>query len=218
MRRARRPRFRIAVDIGGTFTDLVALDAGRVVAAVKVLTTPADPSEAVEQGVAKLLERFDRAAVDEVVHGTTLVSNALIERKGARTALLTTKGFRDVLTIRRELRYDLYDLFLEMPEPLVPRRLRWELDERVLADGSVDRPLREDDVRRAARAMRRAGIESVAVSLLHAYRTPRHEELAAAVVAEELPDVPVALSSEVSPEVGEYQRTSTTVANAYVLP
>jgi N-methylhydantoinase A len=218
VRTAKRPRFRIAVDIGGTFTDLVALDAGRVVAAAKVLTTPADPSEAVERGVAQLLERFDPAAVDEVVHGTTLVSNALIERKGARTALLTTKGFRDVLTIRRELRYDLYDLFLEMPEPLVPRRLRWELDERVLADGSVDRPLREDDVRRAARAMRRAGIESVAVSLLHAYRTPRHEESAAAVVAEELPGVPVALSSEVSPEVGEYQRTSTTVANAYVLP
>ena len=156
--------------------------------------------------------------VGEIVHGTTLVSNALIERKGATTALVTTRGFRDVLTIRRELRYDLYDLFLEMPEALVPRRLRFEVDERVLADGTVDRPLDAGEVRRLARRLEREGVQAVAVSLLHAYRQPAHERLVAEVLREELPGVAVSLSSEVSPELGEFARTSTVVANAYVLP
>ncbi|HZV52136.1 MAG TPA: hydantoinase/oxoprolinase N-terminal domain-containing protein, partial [Candidatus Dormibacteraeota bacterium] len=126
---------RIGVDIGGTFTDLVLLRGGRVEGVGKVLTTPADPSLAVAEGVEQLLAEMPPGQVGEVVHGTTLVPNALIERRGARTALLTTRGFRDVLAIRREHRYDLYDLFLELPEPLVPRRRRWEVDERVLADG-----------------------------------------------------------------------------------
>ncbi|HEX6207553.1 MAG TPA: hydantoinase/oxoprolinase family protein [Actinomycetota bacterium] len=213
-----RPGFRIAVDIGGTFTDLVAVGTGRVVAAAKVLTTPADPSEAVERGVGEILDGIDPAGVGEVVHGTTLVSNSLIERKGARTALLTTKGFRDVLTIRRELRYDLYDLFLEMPEPLVPRRLRWEVDERILADGSVDRPVDPEDVRRIARRLEREGVQAAAISLLHSYRDPCHEQTVAAALREVLPDLPVSLSSEVAPELGEFHRTSTVVANAYVMP
>jgi N-methylhydantoinase A/oxoprolinase/acetone carboxylase beta subunit len=156
--------------------------------------------------------------VAEVVHGTTLVSNALIERKGATTALVTTKGFRDVLSIRRELRYDLYDLFLEMPEPLVPRRLRFEVAERVLADGSVEVALDRDEVRRMAKRMDREGIQAVAVSLLHAYRNPDHERTVAEILRRELPGVAISLSSDVSPELGEFARTSTVVANAYVLP
>jgi N-methylhydantoinase A len=211
-------RTRIAVDIGGTFTDLVLVESGRVTGNAKVLTTPDDPSIAVETGIGRLLERVDASRVDEVVHGTTLVANALIERKGATTALVTTKGFRDVLGIRRELRYDLYDLFLEMPEPLVPRRLRFEASERVLADGSVELALDPLEVRRIARRMDREGIQAVAVSLLHAYRHPDHERAVAEILRRELPGVAISLSSDVSPELGEFARTSTVVANAYVLP
>jgi N-methylhydantoinase A len=211
-------RTRIAVDIGGTFTDLVLVEEGRVTASAKVLTTPGDPSIAVETGIGRVLERIAAEQVDEVVHGTTLVANALIERKGATTALVTTRGFRDVLSIRRELRYDLYDLFLEMPEPLVPRRLRFEAGERVLADGSVELALDPEEIRRIARRMDREGIQAVAVSLLHAYRHPDHERAAAEILRRELPGVAISLSSDVSPELGEFARTSTVVANAYVLP
>src|SRR5215472_16703416 len=166
-------RARIGVDIGGTFTDLVLLVGN-------ALTTPADPSVAVAEGVAALLAEVDPTTVGEVVHGTTLVANALIERRGARTCLVTTRGVRDALAIRREHRYDLYDLFLELPEPLVPRRLRWEVGERVLADGTVDRPLDEAEVARLARRARREGVEAVAVCFLHSDRHPEHERRAAA--------------------------------------
>jgi N-methylhydantoinase A len=216
--RDRRPTARIAVDIGGTFTDLVLVVDDRVAANAKVLTTPGDPSIAVETGITRLLQQAAAEDVAEVVHGTTLVANALIERKGAVTALIATKGFRDTITIRRELRYDLYDLFLEMPEPLVPRRRRFEVDERVLADGSVERLLDPEQVRRLARRLRREGVEAVAVSLLHAYRSPGHERTVEAILREEAPGVAVSLSSDVSPELGEFARTSTTIANAYVLP
>jgi N-methylhydantoinase A len=191
---------------------------GRVAASAKVLTTSSDPSVAVETGISRLLQHVEPKEVGEVVHGTTLVANALIERKGATTALIHTKGFRDVLTIRRELRYDLYDLFLEMPEPLVPRRLHFAVDERVLADGSVDRPIGPEQVRRLARRLRREGVQAVAVCLLHAYRNPDHEEAVARLLREELPDAAISRSSDVSPELGEFVRTSTVVANAYVLP
>jgi N-methylhydantoinase A len=209
---------RIGVDVGGTFTDLVLLDQARVAATAKVLTTPADPSVAVADGIGRLLAGMSAARVGEVVHGTTLVANALIERKGAVTGLLTTRGFRDVLAIRREHRYDLYDLFLELPEPLVPRRRRWEVDERVLADGSVDRPLDPGGVRAVARRARAADVEAIAISFLHAYRNPTHELTAAAILRHELPGVALSVSAEVVPELGEYVRTSTTVANAYVQP
>src|SRR5437899_8803066 len=149
--------------------------AGTVVATAKLLTTPDDPSIAAEHGLARLLQTFPGREVGEVVHGTTLVANALIERKGAVTALLTTKGFRDVLSIRREQRFDLYDLFLDLPEPLVPRRLRFEVDERVLAEGSVDRPLDPGAVRRVARRLDREAVEAVAVCFLHSYRNDAHE-------------------------------------------
>jgi N-methylhydantoinase A len=218
-RTATAPRTaRIAVDIGGTFTDLVLVQAGRVAGNAKVLTTPADPSLAVEAGIERLLERVRPEEVAEVVHGTTLVANALIERKGATTALVATRGFRDVMIIRRELRYDLYDLFLEMPEPLVPRRLTWELSERVLADGTVDTPLDQDEVRRLVRRIDREGVEAVAVCLLHSYRNPDHERAVERILRRERPGLAVSLSSDVSPELGEFARTSTTVANAYVLP
>ncbi len=209
---------RIAVDIGGTFTDLVMMRGSRPVANVKVLTTPEDPSIAVATGVSKLLEGGSAESVREIVHGTTLATNALIERKGARTALVITKGFRDVLIIRRELRYDLYDLFLDMPDPLVPRRRTWEVPERVIADGSIDIPLDLDEVRHVARQLGGDGIESVAICLLHCYKNPVHEQEIAAIFREELPDVYLSIASEVSPELGEYARTSTVVANAYVRP
>lgn len=209
---------RIGVDIGGTFTDLVLLTGGRVTAVGKTLTTPRDPSVAVAEGVARLLEAGTEAAVAEVVHGTTLVPNALIERKGARTCLFTTRGFRDALAIRREHRYDLYDLFLELPEPLVPRRLRWEVNERTLADGTIDQPLDLDEVRRLARRAKREHVEAIAIAFLHSYLHPDHERAAADVVREEFPDVAISTSAEVVPEMGEYVRSSTTVANAYVQP
>ena len=206
------------MDIGGTFTDLVLLVEGQIAAVAKTLTTPVDPSIAVAEGVARLLVEARPEVVGEVVHGTTLVANALVERKGALTALVTTRGVRDVLAIRREHRYDIYDLFLELPEPLVPRRRRWEIDERVLADGTVDRPLDEAGVRRLARRARREGVEAIAVCFLHSYRYPGHERRAAAILAAELPGVPISPSFEVVPELGEYVRASTTVANAYVRP
>ena len=209
---------RIGIDIGGTFTDLVMLRDGAVVAVGKTLTTPSDPSLAVADGVQRLLEHARPDEVVEVVHGTTLVANALIERRGARTALLTTRGFRDALAIRREHRYDLYDLFLELPEPLVARRWRWELDERILADGSVDIAIDPDQVRQLSRRARREKMEALAVCLLHAYRNPTHEQRVVALLHEALPGVPVSISSDVAPELGEYVRTSTTVANAYVQP
>src|SRR5215469_1487941 len=211
-------RARVGVDIGGTFTDLVLLAGGRVAAVAKTPTTPADPSLAVAEGVARLLAEVPPEDVAEVVHGTTLVANAIIERKGARACLVTTRGVRDALAIRREHRYDLYDLFLELPEPLIPRRRRWEVDERVLADGTVDRPLDQAQVRRLAARARREGVETVAVCFLHSYRYPEHERRAAAILGEALPGVPVSASSDVVPELGEYVRASTTVANAYVRP
>jgi N-methylhydantoinase A len=209
---------RVGVDIGGTFTDLVLLEDGRATATAKTPTTPEDPSEGVESGLVRLLAVRSAAPVEDLVHGTTLVSNALIERKGVPTGLVTTRGFRDVLQIGREQRYDLYDLHIEMPRPLAPRRHRWEVTERILADGTVDAPLDEEDVRAVAAEARRAGVRALAVCFLHAYRHPVHERRAAEILADELPGVPVALSSEVAPELGEYVRTSTTVANAYVLP
>ncbi len=211
-------QLRVAVDIGGTFTDLVLVDENRVIATGKVLTTPDDPSRGVAEGVEELLSGHDPQEVADIVHGTTLVSNALIERKGAVTGLITTEGFRDVLAAGREQRYDLYDLFLEMPEPLVPRRRRWGVRERILADGTVDQPLDLSSLAETVEAARRAGVESMAVCFLHSYRNPDHEETVRSYLAAELPEVSVTVSSDVSPEVGEYHRVSTTVANAFVLP
>jgi N-methylhydantoinase A len=214
-------RHRVGIDIGGTFTDLVLVDDATGERAVgKVLTTPDDPSEAVENGLVELLEREDVAVkgLKTIVHGTTLVTNALIERKGAKTALLTTEGFRDAVAIGTEHRYDMYDIFIEKPEPLVPQGLRYGVRERMLDDGSVMLGLDEGQVRLIAAELRERGVRAVAVSFLHGFRNPAHERRAAEILTEEAPEMVVSLSSEVSPEIREYERTSTTIANVYVRP
>jgi N-methylhydantoinase A len=210
---------RIGIDIGGTFTDLLLVDDSTGdLTVVKTLTTPADPSNAVDEGVRQALgaAHMPPAVVGNVIHGTTLVTNAIIERKGDSTALITTKGFRDALEIRREHRYDMYDLFLEPPRGIVPRHLRFEVDERLLADGTVLRPLDRVEVERLVRAIASRGIKAIAVSLLHAYRNPVHERDIRDIIAAVAPNVQTSLSSDVVPEMKEYERTSTTVCNAYV--
>ena len=212
---------RIGVDIGGTFTDLVWVDdATGEVRVGKLLTTPKDPSQAVEQGVVSVLHDAGSQAADVrgIIHGTTLATNALIERKGARTGLLTTAGFRDAVEIGREGRYDMYDLFIDQPSPLVPRQLRLEVKERIMAGGSVLTPLDRGSARAAIARLKEAGVEAVAICLLHAYRNPVHERALKDICAELLPGVPVSCSSEVVPEIREYERTSTTCANVYVMP
>ncbi|MGH7325335.1 MAG: hydantoinase/oxoprolinase family protein [Candidatus Rokuibacteriota bacterium] len=214
-------RARLGVDIGGTFTDLVVVDEATGALSVgKILTTPKDPAHGVEQGIHALLDdaRVAPGAIGAVVHGTTLATNALIERKGARTALLTTTGFRDALEIRREGRYDMYDILIDPPPPLVPRHLRGEVPERLLADGSILRPLDEAAARRAIAELMAAGVEAIAICLLHAYLNPAHERRLEALVREVAPGVPVSCSSEVVPEIREYERASTTTANVYVMP
>ena len=214
-----RPAARLAVDIGGTFTDLALEHAGRRTT-IKVLTTPASPELGVMTGVLSALSAacLTPADIGLIIHGTTLATNAVIERKGARTALLTTDGFRDVIAMGNESRYDQYDLNITLPEPLVPRHLRLPVPERLDNNGDVLRPLDEGAVRALLPLLRREGIESIAVGFLHAFVNPAHERRVRAILAEELPDVPVSLSSEISPEMREWERFSTTVANAYVQP
>jgi N-methylhydantoinase A len=211
--------WRLAVDIGGTFTDVVLLDAASTTTVVeKVLTTSKEPAAGVMDGARRALGRAGVAARDVryVIHGTTLVTNALIERKGAVTGLITTAGHEDAIEIGRETRYDAYDLALEKPEPLVPPPLRLGLSARLMADGSERVPLRLDEVDALVARLRAVGVEAVAVSLLHGYRNPAHEQAVAARVREQAPAMRVSLSSAVSGEIREYERTSTTVANAYV--
>lgn len=211
--------WRAAADIGGTFTDLMLVDPdGRCAAIQKLLTTPDDPADALVEGLRRLLDDAGVDTVDTVVHGTTLITNALIERRGAPTALITTRGFRDVLEIGREARYDLYDLDLELPKPIVPRRWRFEVSERVMSDGTVTVPLDEDAVVALAHRLYEEGITSVAVSFLHAYRFPAHEHRVAELLQQQTSGLDVTVSSDVLPQVGEYARTSTAVANAYIRP
>jgi N-methylhydantoinase A len=210
---------RIGADIGGTFTDIV-LETGDRRYSTKLLTTYDAPERALLEGVTQLLGQAGLKPEDValLVHGTTLATNALIQRRGARTALLTTQGFRDILELGTESRFDQYDITMEKPPPLVPRRLRLGIPERIAADGSVLLPLDELAVRSAAAQFREAGIESVAIAFLHSYANPAHEQAAARILGEELPGVSLSLSSEVSPEMREYDRFSTTAANAYVQP
>ena len=210
---------RLAVDIGGTFTDL-ALEVGGTRTTAKVLTTPATPERGVMDGFRAIVAAAGVAPADIelIIHGTTLATNAVIERKGARTALITTEGFRDVIAMGNESRYDQYDLNIVLPEPLVPRYLRLTVPERLDNTGAVLRPLDETAVRALIPLLRQEGVESIAVGLLHAFVNPAHERRIASILHEALPDVPVSLSSEVSPEMREWERFSTTVANAYVQP
>ena len=212
-------RTRLAVDIGGTFTDLV-LSVGDATTSSKLLTTPDAPARAVIEGARAILAEAGVAAssLDLVIHGTTLATNALIERKGARTALITTRGFRDSIEIAYEHRFQQYDLYMDRPAPLVSREWRLEVTERLAADGTVLLPLDESDIAGLVDVLRQERIEAVAISFLHAYINPAHEEQARALLAAAMPDLSITISSEVCREIREYERTSTTVANAYVLP
>jgi N-methylhydantoinase A len=214
-------RIRIGVDVGGTFTDFVLVDEDHdLIYTGKGLTTLVDPSVAIARGIQRLLREanVDISHLDSVVHGTTLIGNTIIERKGARVGLITTKGFRDVLEMGREVRYDLYDLFLERPAPLVPRYLRREIDERIDPSGDVLRPFDPEEFRALARQLLGEGVEAIAVCFLHAYRNDAHERWAKAILQAEFPGLPVTTSSEVAAEIREYDRASTACANAYVQP
>ncbi len=213
--------YRLGCDIGGTFTDFVlADDETGTFSIYKCLTTPADPSDAVETGI-KALESQAHGFMPklaEIIHGTTLVINAIIERKGARTGLITTKGFRDVLELGREIRYDAYDIFSEYPEPLVPRALRTEVFERIASDGHVIQSLDQNEVKFVVQWLMDAGIESLAICLINSYENPEHEAKIKTLAEELAPGLPVSASYEVLPQIREYERTSTTVTNAYVKP
>ena len=210
--------YRVGFDVGGTFTDFVLQSSTGELHTAKRLTTYPDPSAACLAGLDELMARASVpwASLTQAVHGTTLGSNIVIERKARGIGLLTTRGFRDVLIIGREKRYQVYDLQIEKPAPLIPRRMIGEVSERVLADGSIRDPLDEDDARRAIRALAARGVTTLAVCLLHAYLNPAHEKRVAELVEEVAPGVAVTLSHEVSPTFREYERTSTTVVNAYV--
>jgi len=214
-------RYEIGVDVGGTFTDCVLADriAGRVWSA-KVLTTHDLPSWAIFEGFEDLLRQagIEGAEIGRFVHTTTLVGNAVIEHQGNKTALVATKGFRDVLHLRREYRYDLFEPLLEFPEPLVPRALSFEVDERMNAQGQSLKAPTPEAIARLATQLRAAGVESVAVSLVHAYANSSHEEAIGRELRSALPDVTVSLSTHVLPQIREYERTSATVINAYVQP
>lgn len=221
----RRENLRIAVDIGGTFTDgLAVLAPGARIWVAKTLTTPRDPGEAVTTVIADLLRQVaaartgGKADVTEVVHGTTLVANTLIERKGARTGLVVTQGTRDVLTIGREIRYELYDLNIEIPRPLVPEELRVEAAERLDVEGEVVMPLTDAELDRLTAEIGKLGVEAVAVCLLHAYVNDAHEKKIAAAIRRRFRGLAVSISSSIAREIREYERMSTTVANAYVQP
>ncbi|MBI5715880.1 MAG: hydantoinase/oxoprolinase family protein, partial [Chloroflexi bacterium] len=212
---------RLGIDVGGTFTDFVLLDdvTGQV-KTYKCLTTPHDPSDAMEEGIRGLEKQIPDylKQLEEIIHGTTLVINATIERKGARTALISTQGFRDVLELGREIRYAPYDVFAQVPEPLVPRRRRLEVNERLRADGSVLTQLDEADAREQVNALKAMNVESVAVCLLNSFENPAHELALKKIISEEFPSASVSISYEVLPQIREYERTSTTVTNAYVKP
>lgn len=212
--------FRIAFDIGGTFTDFVLAAANAPPRFLKLPTTPDDPARAVETGLDRLLSEAGISGrdLDAALHATTIATNAIIERKGAKTALITTAGFRDVLIIGRQKRYETYDLYLEKPPPLTPRSAIFEVAERLDHKGAVLTPLDAASVDAAVAAVAAGGFEAVAVALLHAYANPAHEDAIRAVFAERLPALPVTLAASLSPKFREYERTSTAVANAYVQP
>src|SRR5437660_5452083 len=213
-------RFRAGVDIGGTFTDIVLLGDKGERHTKKVSSTVDDYARAITEGLAQLLAEVGGEArgIAELLHGTTVASNAILEHKGARTALITTKGFRDVLEIRNLRMPRLYDMSWTKPPPLVERRLRVEVDERVNAEGGVDRPLDEASVERAVRFLATEGVEAIAICLLHSYLNPAHEQRVKEIAARLAPDVILSVSAEVLPVINEYERTSTTVINAYVRP
>ena len=214
-------RYSLGIDIGGTFTDIVVYDhASAQSLSHKELTTPQAPAEGVIAGIRRVFEehRLVYGDVARVVHATTLFTNALIERKGAPTGLITTAGFRDTLEMSREHKYELYNLFIDLPKPLVRRSLRLEVRERVNAKGEIETPLDAAGVLAAAAQLKRDGVTSIAIVFLHAYANATHERAARDAIRVAFPDLFVSISSEVAPQIREYERTSTTVANAYITP
>lgn len=212
-------KVRVAVDIGGTFTDLALLDSQGVIHQGKISSTPDDPSRAVVEGVELLLSelKVNPLEVAEVLHGTTVGSNTILQRTGAKTGLITTRGFKDVLEIGRIRMPDMFDLTWDKPKPLVPRRHRLEVDERMAADGSVIRPLNEQELIDAVDQLKKDGVQAVAICFINSYRNAAHEEAAAKIIKQHFPDILITTSCSVLPEMKEYERTSTTVVNAYLL-
>lgn len=214
--------YALSVDVGGTFTDFVLFDmnTGATAAFHKVLTDAARPARAVVQGWLEILAQVGGASteVEYAVHSTTIVTNAIVERRGVKAALITTRGFRDVLEIGIEQIYNIYDLFAPYPVPLIPRELRREVDERISRDGTVLEPLDDAQVLSLVTELAASGVGSIAVSLIHGYRNPNHERRIGQIIAEMYPDIAVSLSSQVAPLIGEYERTSTVAADAYVKP
>jgi len=210
---------RLGVDIGGTFTDVV-LEIDGEPFSTKVLTTYAAPENAIIDAMHQVCAKagVSPSQIDQIIHGTTLATNALIERRGAKTALITTEGFRDVIEMRTESRFEQYDLNLNLPDPLLPRQMRFTVPGRVNAKGEIMVALDRADVEAVVDQIAAGGYESVAVGLIHSYLNPQHEELVRDVLAKKLPDVSVSISSEVSPQMREYERFNTVVANAYIKP
>ena len=210
---------RLGVDIGGTFTDVV-LERGKDTYSTKVLTTYNAPEDAIIEGMQQVCVKagIGSSEIGQIIHGTTLATNALIERRGAKTALITTQGFRDVIEMRTESRFEQYDLNLNLPDPLLPRQMRFTVPERVDAKGNVLIPLARTEVEAVVDRIAEAGFESVAVGTIHSYLNDTHEQMIRSVLLEKLPDVMVSLSSEVSPQMREYERFNTVVANAYIKP
>jgi N-methylhydantoinase A len=218
------PVLRIGVDVGGTFTDVVAIAADGTETLAKAASTPADQSEGVIAGLQALADALGTTLAallgrtERIVHGTTVATNALLERKGARVALLTTEGHRDVIEMREGLKPERYDMRMPAPEPLVPRRLRLPVRERLRADGAVEAPLDAASLNQAIGTLRAEGVDSVAIAFLHSWRDPRHEHAAAAMVARAMPEAYVTCSADVLPQIKEFERFSTTAVNAYVGP
>ena len=216
---SRESIFRIGVDTGGTFTDFVVVRDGRI-EIFKELSTPRRPDDAIMQGIGRLgeapLQESDQGSVQEIAHGSTVATNALLERKGARTALLTTSGFEDVIVIGRQTRRDLYNILVTRPEPLVPDDIRFGVKERIIEDGSIEVALDRGHLDSLLEGLRNKNVESIAVSLLYSFANPEHENMIMAAL--EPLGVPVSLSSRILPEYREYERTSTTVINAYLAP
>jgi N-methylhydantoinase A len=213
------PSTRLGVDIGGTFTDVV-LEIDQQQFSTKVLTTYAAPEDAIIEGMRQVCAKaaIEASQIQQIIHGTTLATNALIERRGAKTALITTEGFRDVIEMRSESRFEQYDLNLTLPEPLLPRQQRYTVSERVSASGEVLIALQREEVEQLAERIAKAGYESVAIGLMHSYLNDQHEVMIRDLLREKMPGLSISISSEVSPQMREYERFNTVVANAYIKP
>ncbi len=211
--------YRLGIDIGGTFTDFTLYDQiNKEVIVEKVLTSSIAPEKAVLDGVEKLAKYVPNfyKSLYEVIHATTLITNVILERKGDKTGLITTEGFKDILELRREVRYDIYDMFIKFPPPLVPRELRCGVEERILASGQILKPLNRAEVKKVALFFKNSGVQAISIAFLHSYKNNSHELEALEIVRNTLPNIPISLSHQVVAEPKEYERFSTTTIDAYV--